>query len=263
MRNLNSLNASANLDSLVTRLFFTRDHMDQNRTIASKIRKLTKLTHLMTSDIKASIQQYKELFRESLNIDYVELAFKEFENNLCLVSKDLVVEVCNRMTINPNKNKTDCYSSNLPEGTLQGKKLGEQILFDNIVVVPEDEFRIGTRLFELYLALQSFHSLSNEILPQPCLNGNFTTDAMSTSTNSTLSDTNSNRSSSPQHCISNYYFWFLKGVSKWLDIALLKAIKRIFKAVALDELKYPVDELVQHTSSAVDIKTVFGQVNNV
>ena len=230
--------------------------------LASQIRKLTKLTHLMTSDIKASIKQYRELFRETLNIDYVELAFKEFENNLCLVSKDLVVEVCNRMTINPNKNKTELYPTQIPEGTLRSKDVGANV-FDNIVVVPEYEFRVGTRLFELYLALQSFNSLSNDILPQPCLNGSSMFDAMSTSTNSTSSDTNSNGSSSPHHCLASYYLWFLKGVSKWLDIALLKAIKRIFKAVALDDLKSPVDELVQHTSSAVDIKLVFGQVNIV
>ena len=214
----------------------------------------------MTSDIQASIKQYKELFRETLNINYVELAFKEFENNLCLVSKDLVLEACNRMIINPNKDKTECNASNLPEGTLKNQNIAAN-MFDNIVVVPEYEFRVGTRLFELYLALQSFHALANDILPHPCvITGSSTMDAMSTSTNSTLSDTNSNGSTYSHHCLSNYYLWFLKGVSKWLDIALLKAIKRIFKAVALDDLVSPVDELVQHTSSAVDIRLVFGQV---
>ena len=241
-----------------------RDHIDQDRFLASQIRKLTKLAHLLTSDIKASIKQYKDLFRETLNIDYVELAFKEFENNLCMISKDVVIEACNRMTINPNKNNNEVYPTIAPEGIIRNNDVGENNVFDNIVVVPEYEFRVGTRLFELYLALQSFNSLSNEILPQPCLNGNSMYDAMSTSTNSThSSDANSNTSSSspPHHYLASYYLWFLKGVSKWLDIALLKAIKRIFKAVALDDLKSPVDELVQHTSSAVDIKLVFGQVN--
>ena len=59
----------------------------------------------MASDIRASLKQYKELFRETLNIDYVELATKEFENKICIVSKDLVMEVCNRMTTNPSKNQ--------------------------------------------------------------------------------------------------------------------------------------------------------------
>ena len=137
-------------------------------------------------------------------------------------------------------------------------------MFDNIVVVPEFEFRVGTRLFELYLALQNFQTLTNDILSTSngTNNNSVLLDAMSTSTNSTLSDTNSSGSSSSHHqSLSHYYLWFLKGVSKWLDIALLKAVKRIFKAVALDDLKYPIDELVQHTSSAVDIKLVFGQVS--
>ena len=212
----------------------------------------------MTSDIKASIKQYKELFRETLNINYVELAFKEFENNLCLVSKDLVVEVCNRMTINPSKNNSGHYQSNFSEGSFKNQQIAES-MFDNIVVVPEYEFKVGTRLFELYLALQSFQTLACDILPQHGVTNSSTMDAMSTSTNSTLSDTTTN-GLLPHHSISNYYIWFLKGVSKWLDIALLKAIKRIFKAVALDNLMSPVDEFVQHTSSAVDIKLVFGQV---
>ena len=215
----------------------------------------------MASDIRASLKQYKELFRETLNIDYVELATKEFENKICIVSKDLVMEVCNRMTTNPSKNKND--SSSVPEGTLKSRNV-EANMFDNIVVVPEFEFRVGTRLFELYLALQNFQTLTNDILSTSngTNNNSVLLDAMSTSTNSTLSDTNSSGSSSSHHqSLSNYYLWFLKGVSKWLDIALLKAVKRIFKAVALDDLKYPIDDLVQHTSSAVDIKLVFGQVN--
>ena len=215
----------------------------------------------MASDIRASLKQYKELFRETLNIDYVELATKEFENKICIVSKDLVMEVCNRMTTNPSKNKND--SSSVPEGTLKSRNV-EANMFDNIVVVPEFEFRVGTRLFELYLALQNFQTLTNDILSTSngTNNNSVLLDAMSTSTNSTLSDTNSSGSSSSHHqSLSNYYLWFLKGVSKWLDIALLKAVKRIFKAVALDDLKYPIDDLVQHTSSAVDIKLVFGQVS--
>ena len=212
----------------------------------------------MTSDIKASIKQYKELFRETLNINYVELTFKEFENNLCLVSKDLVLEVCNRMTINPSKNNSGQLPSNLPENHFMNR-LSKDDIFDNIVVVPEHEFKVGTRLFELYLALQSFQTVAFELSSQHGITSHSTMDAMSTSTNSTLSDTPTN-SHIPHYSISNYYIWFLKGVSKWLDIALLKAIKRIFKAVALDNLMSPVDELVQHTSSAVDIKLVFGQI---
>ena len=53
--------------------------------------------------------------------------------------------------------------------------------------------------------------------------------------------------------------WFGKAATRWLDIALFKAMQRITKAVDLDELK-PVDELVQHSSSAVDLRTVLIQI---
>ena len=41
-----------------------------------------------------------------------------------------------------------------------------------------------------------------------------------------------------------YYTWFLKAVAKWLDIALFKAVQRILKAVELDDLSTPVDDMV-------------------
>ena len=59
--------------------------------------------------------------------------------------------------------------------------------------------------------------------------------------------------------MSNNHSWFNKAVTRWLDIALYKAMERITKAVELDELS-PVDEFVQHSSSAVDIKTVLVQI---
>ena len=48
-------------------------------------------------------------------------------------------------------------------------------------------------------------------------------------------------------------------MARWLDIALYKAMQRIIKAVELDDLT-PVDDLVQHSSSAVDIRTVLMQI---
>ena len=43
-----------------------------------------------------------------------------------------------------------------------------------------------------------------------------------------------------------YYTWFLKAVAKWLDIALFKAVQRILKAVELDDLSTPVDDMVKY-----------------
>ena len=58
----------------------------------------------------------------------------------------------------------------------------------------------------------------------------------------------------------NNHAWFNKAVARWLDIALYKAMQRIIKAVDLDDLAGPVDDLVQHSSSAVDIRTVLLQI---
>ena len=59
--------------------------------------------------------------------------------------------------------------------------------------------------------------------------------------------------------LSESHVWFNKAVARWLDIALYKAMQRIIKAVELDDLS-PVDDLVQHSSSAVDIRTVLMQI---
>ena len=59
-----------------------------------------------------------------------------------------------------------------------------------------------------------------------------------------------------------YYTWFLKAVAKWLDIALFKAVQRILKAVELDDLSKPVDEMVRnptmmYNSYATSITSTF------
>ena len=56
-----------------------------------------------------------------------------------------------------------------------------------------------------------------------------------------------------------FHSWFIRAVAKWLDIALYKAMVRIVRAVRLDDLK-PVDELSNHSSSAVDVRTVLSQI---
>ena len=57
----------------------------------------------------------------------------------------------------------------------------------------------------------------------------------------------------------DFHQWFTAAVSRWLDIALYKALIRIGKAIALDNLT-PVDPLAKHSSSAVDTVAVFYQV---
>ena len=53
-----------------------------DRALSRKMRNLTKLTNLLIADIKTSIATYQDLFRETLNVDYVELACKEYEKHL-------------------------------------------------------------------------------------------------------------------------------------------------------------------------------------
>jgi len=90
---------------------------------------------------------------------------------------------------------------------------------------------IGTSLFELYLALQSIVKEGSHVIGKEI----------------------------EEKVLYAYYTWFNKAVPRWLDIALYKAMQRIVKAVELDDLT-PVDDLVKHSSSAVDIRTVLMQI---
>ena len=94
---------------------------------------------------------------------------------------------------------------------------------------------IGTQLFELYLSLQQFYTLGFSVLKKDVENG------------------------PGQQDFTVFHSWFIKAVAKWLDIALYKAMTRIVRSVKLDDLK-PVDELSNHTSSAVDLRTVLNQI---
>ena len=53
--------------------------------------------------------------------------------------------------------------------------------------------------------------------------------------------------------------WFLRAVAAWLDIALYRAMARIVRMVELDKLTR-VDSLCQHSTSAVDLRTVLSQI---
>jgi len=59
--------------------------------------------------------------------------------------------------------------------------------------------------------------------------------------------------------LGNFYPWFERGVTHWLDISIIKALSRIQKAIDLDQLK-AVDETVKYSSSAVDTLSIFYQI---
>lgn len=58
-----------------------------------------------------------------------------------------------------------------------------------------------------------------------------------------------------QSCLVKYHTWFQEIVSKWLDIAVYRAIQRINIAVELDNL-VKIDSSSEFSSSAVDTLTV-------
>ena len=180
------------------------------------MRNLTKLTNLLIADIKTSMATYQDLFRETLNIDYVELACKEYEKHLGPLAKSIVTTVCDRLILNQRRLKRRTRS-HFPENPDR----------DQIVVVPEFDLVIGTRLFELYLSLQEFYKLVNS---QRSANLAFSSSSTGFSdANTTMSSTSTASSSSSAGDLGPYFTWFLKAVAKWLDIALFKAVQRILK----------------------------------
>lgn len=59
--------------------------------------------------------------------------------------------------------------------------------------------------------------------------------------------------------MTEFYLWFDRGVTHWLEISIIKALNRIQKAIDLDQL-YAVDETVKYSSSAVDTLAIFYQI---
>ena len=104
----------------------------------------------------------------------------------------------------------------------------------------------GTQLFGLYLALQQFYKVGASVLSK-------------TGINQTSVDEVEDRKATVVESGNQFHTWFIRVVAIWLDIALYKAMVRIVRAVRLDTLK-PVSESAGHSSSAIDICTVLGQI---
>ena len=84
-----------------------------DRALSRKMRNLTKLTNLLIADIKTSIATYQDLFRETLNVDYVELACKEYEKHLGMLEKYIM----HCTYYNPTKKITRVQFSRLTSST--------------------------------------------------------------------------------------------------------------------------------------------------
>eukprot|EP00095_Tigriopus_kingsejongensis_P000958 maker-scaffold83_size396513-snap-gene-0.15 protein:Tk00958 transcript:maker-scaffold83_size396513-snap-gene-0.15-mRNA-1 annotation:"conserved hypothetical protein" len=193
----------------------------QGHTAHERMAKWTRLTHILIADVKSSQRDYGDIFCEALGIHYGQIAYRQLEVLISGKAKPLVSEVCELL-------KPLSFS-------------------EDYELTSEDfDFSLGTSLFELYLALQQFYQQgSTPLIGGPQVES---------------SSDGPNDAQQYPGGLSQYHKWFIRAVAKWLDIALFKAIKRILKAVELDNLGVPVDELVKHTSSAVDIRTVLGQI---
>ena len=174
-------------------------------------------------------------------MDYALVTFKIYDNLLSKRVKLIVEDVCGLLRpLSFPDDESGFRDDEEPDSGLRSE---------------EEDILVGTKLFELYLAMQQFYQLGGELSEEGTdfMNSSRCSDSGAESTNS------SSESVSSLENVHNYHKWFTKAVAKWLDIALFKAMKRILRAVHLDKLD-PVDDLVRHTTSAVDIRTVFGQI---
>ena len=184
---------------------FIHDKMPLETNRLLKLKNITEMVHFFTNDLKTTCAQNQPHFQEALALDYSKLAFEIYEKQLTEAARDLVETSCD--------------------------KLRPVIFASQKNDYVDDTMTTGTTLFELYLSLQEFSKLGQDL---------FKGTARPTE-------------------MSNNHTWFNRAVARWLDIALYKAMERITKAVEIDELA-PVDEFVKHSSSAVDIKTVLVQI---
>ncbi len=183
---------------------FDKMPLETNRLL--KLKNIAEMVNYLTNDLREiCLAKFQPHFHDCLGLDYARLAFEIYEKQLTAAARDLIETSCDKL-------RPVIFGNN-----------------DNDYV--DDTMTTGTTLFELYLALQQFSKLGNDIC----------------------------RGVARPTEMSNNHTWFNKAVARWLEIALYKAMERITKAVELDELT-PVDEYVKHSSSAVDIQTVLVQI---
>ena len=95
---------------------------------------LTRITYLLMADIQQSQELYQNIFWTHLNVDYMEIAYREFDQNLTLITKKVIDQACDDlMPIN-----------------FDGKENQPGI---------KSNIDTGTNLFELYLSLKQFYTL--------------------------------------------------------------------------------------------------------
>ncbi|KAL6435454.1 hypothetical protein ACFW04_005437 [Cataglyphis niger] len=183
-------------------------------------RVLQDFTNLVTAllvDLEQGLLYYNSLFESTNGVPYFSAVYKQLEKLLAEhVAKHL-------------ENTSEMHNELGARVTTACLQLHGQNRDEEYVLPPGAE--IGTPIFELYLALQDFVNMK-ENLPQ--------------SDHKTLA-------------ICKYYEWFRPAVDKWLDLAKLKAVQRIRRAAELDRM-CTGEYFVKHCTSAIDAVACFYQI---
>ncbi|XP_076667027.1 BAI1 associated protein 3 isoform X1 [Andrena cerasifolii] len=181
---------------------------------------LQDFTNLVTAllvDLEQGLTYYNSLFENTNGVPYFSAVYKQLD-------KLLAEHVATHM-----ENTSEMQNELGARVTIACLQLPGQNADEEYVLPPGAE--IGTPMFELYLALQDFITMK-ENLPQ--------------SDHKTLA-------------ICKYYEWFRPAVDKWLDLAKLKAIQRVRKSAELDRI-CTGEYIVKHCTSAIDVTACFYQI---
>ncbi|XP_018323999.1 protein unc-13 homolog 4B isoform X2 [Agrilus planipennis] len=187
--------------------YILENNQTSDNSEEGKLQNMLKIIQLVRVDLQRAIEYYDRMFQEIMNFQYAKCLYILYQVRIATMVEPEVVTMCKSLkTINYDWN---CFSDS----------------------EANEPLALGTKLFELYLALQRFVVLGQGLCPADY----------------------------ESFHIRNFYDWFHGGVTQWLDIAVFKALKRIEKAVELDNLK-PVDNTVKFSSSALDTLTIFHQI---
>ncbi|KAK9310329.1 hypothetical protein QLX08_000330 [Tetragonisca angustula] len=176
---------------------------EPDQDVDKVLQDFTNLVTALLVDLEQGLTYYNNLFESTNGVPYFSAVYKQLDK---LMQNELGARVT-----------TACLQ-------LHGQNADEEY-----VLPPGAE--IGTPMFELYLALQDFVTMK-ENLPQ--------------SDHKTLA-------------ICKYYEWFRPAVDKWLDLAKLKAIQRVRKSAELDRI-CPGEYIVKHGTSAIDVTACLYQI---
>ncbi|KZC11069.1 BAI1-associated protein 3 [Dufourea novaeangliae] len=181
---------------------------------------LQDFTNLVTAllvDLEQGLTYYNSLFERTNGVPYFAAVYKQLD-------KLLAEHVAKHM-----ENTYEIHNELGARVTTACLQLHGQNADKEYVLPPGAE--IGTPMFELYIALQDF-VIMKENLPQ--------------SDHKTLAT-------------CKYYEWFRPAVDKWLDLAKLKAFQRVQKSTELDQI-CAGEYIVKHCTSAIDVTACFYQI---